>query len=142
MKRKWLRRAVLSLMACSAIAGIVPGAEAADVRILPIDTAKFVPGAKFDFDVEVANATDLKNVDITINGKKADSFFRKNLSKKSLDNGVVSYRVNDVHFAKAGTYTVKATATDATGNSVSQATYTVVQQKAARPAKKRHSLRR
>lgn len=135
MKRKWLRRAVLSLMACSAIAGIVPGAEAADVRILPIDTAKFVPGAKFDFDVEVANATDLKNVDITINGKKADSFFRKNLSKKSLDNGVVSYRVNDVHFAKAGTYTVKATATDATGNSVSQATYTVVQQKAARPAK-------
>lgn len=70
MKRKWLRRAVLSLMACSAIAGIVPGAEAADVRILPIDTAKFVPGAKFDFDVEVANATDLKNVDITIMARK------------------------------------------------------------------------
>ena len=70
MKRQWLKRAILSMVACGLLAGFIPGVQAADVRILPVDNAKFLAGAKFDFDVEVSKAKNLKNVDITVNGQK------------------------------------------------------------------------
>lgn len=56
------------MVACGSLAGFIPGVQAADVRILPVDNAKFLAGAKFDFDVEVSKAKNLKNVDITVNG--------------------------------------------------------------------------
>ena len=50
MKRQWLKRAILSMVACGSLAGFIPGVQAADVRILPVDNAKFLAGAKFDFE--------------------------------------------------------------------------------------------
>ena len=135
MKRQWLKRAILSMVACGSLLGVVPGVQAADVRILPVDTAKFLAGAKFDFDVEVSNAKDLKNVDITINGQNANQFFGQKLEGKDLGNGVVSYRVNQVNFPKTGKYTVRVSATDADGTNSADARYTVVQEKAQKQAK-------
>lgn len=123
------------MVACGSLLGVVPGVQAADVRILPVDTAKFVAGAKFDFDVEVFNAKDLKNVDITINGQNANQFFGQKLVAKELGNGVVSYRVNQVDFPKTGNYTVRVSATDADGTNAADARYKVVQEKAQKPAK-------
>ncbi|WP_287046877.1 alkaline phosphatase [Megasphaera sp.] len=135
MKRQWLKRVILSMVACGSLAGFIPGVQAADVRILPVDNAKFLAGAKFDFDVEVSKAKNLKNVDITVNGQKADKFFGQELKGKDLGNGVISYRANQVNFPKTGSYTVKATATDADGANSADARYTVVQEKAQRQAK-------
>lgn len=42
MKRQWLKRAILSMVACGSLAGFIPGVQAADVRILPVDNAKFL----------------------------------------------------------------------------------------------------
>ena len=135
MKKTWLKRAILSMMVCGSAFGIIPGVQAANVRILPVDNAKFLAGAKFDFDVEVSQAKNLKNVNITINNQPADKFFGKDLKATNLDNGVISYRVNNVNFPKAGSYTVQASATDDTGRNVSNARYTVVQEKAQKQAK-------
>ena len=123
------------MMVCGSAFGIIPGVQAANVRILPVDNAKFLAGAKFDFDVEVSQAKNLKNVDITINNQPAGKFFGKDLKATNLDNGVISYRVNSVNFPKAGNYTVQASATDDTGRNVSHARYTVVQEKAQKQAK-------
>lgn len=53
MEKKWLKRAILSAVLGSSFLGLLPSVEAAEVRILPVDRAKFWAGAKFDFDVEV-----------------------------------------------------------------------------------------
>ena len=135
MKKTWLKRAVLSMVVLGSVTGMVSSVQAADVRILPIDNAKFLAGARFDYDVEVSKAENLKHVDITINNQPADKFFGKELKVTDLDNGVISYRVNDVDFSKVGSYTVQASATDDTGRKVSQARYTVVKDKAQRQAK-------
>ena len=135
MKKTWLKRAILSMVVLGSVTGMVSSVQAADVRILPVDNAKFLAGARFDFDVEVSKAENLKNVDITINNQPADKFFGKELKVTNLDNGVISYRVNDVDFSKVGSYTVQASATDDTGRKVSQARYTVVKDKAPRQAK-------
>ena len=91
------------MVACGSLAGFIPGVQAADVRILPVDNAKFLAGAKFDFDIEVSKAKNLKNVDITVNGQKADKFFGQKLDAKDLGNGVISYRANQVNFPKSAT---------------------------------------
>lgn len=135
MKKQWMKGMILSMLAGSAVFASVMTADAADIRILPVDTAKFWSGARFDFNVEVANAKDLQNVDITINGRPAADVLGKALERQTLDNGVVSYRANDVTFGKTGGYTVSVAATDAEGKSTAEAAYTVVQEKAARPAK-------
>lgn len=135
MKRKWLRRAVLSLVACGSLFGMSSWVDAADITILPVDNAKFVSGGRFDFDVEVSHASGLKDVNITINGKTAESFFGQPLTVKDLGNGVVSYRINQVNFPETGTYDIKAAVSDNEGLSQAHATYTVVQEKAQRPAK-------
>ena len=92
-----------------------PGRTGSRCPDFTVDTAKFLAGAKFDFDVEVSNAKDLKNVDITINGQNANQFFGQKVEGKDLGNGVVSYRVNQVNFPKTGKYTVRVSATDADG---------------------------
>ena len=135
MKKMWLKRAVLSTLAFGLLAGLAPSAQAADIRILPVDNAKFLAGARFDFDVEVSKAKDLQDVDITINGQPAEKVFGQKLTAKDLGNGVTSYRVNQVSFSKTGQYTVQATAKDAAGTSSAKAGFTVVQLKAPRPAK-------
>ena len=135
MRKQWMKDMVLAMLAGSAAFASVMTADAADIRILPVDTAKFWSGAKFDFDVEVANAKDLGAVDITINGKSAADVLGKDLTRTVLDNGVTSFRANDVTFKKTGDYTVSVVANDAEGKSTASAAYKVVQEKAARPAK-------
>lgn len=135
MKKNWMKGMVLAMLASGAVLGSAMTADAADVRILPVDTAKFWAGAKFDFDVEVANAKNLQNVDIQINGQPAEKVLGAKLTAKDLGNGVTSYRANGVTFAKTGKYTVSVTANDATGKSFATAGYEVVQEKAAKKAK-------
>lgn len=135
MRKNWMKGMILAALAGSAFFGAAMHADAADIRILPVDTAKFWSGVKFDFDVEVANAKDLGAVDITINGKPADQVLGKSLTKTVLDNGVVSFRANDVSFKKTGDYKVSVTALDASGKSAADAAYTVVKEAAQKKAK-------
>lgn len=135
MKKNWMKGMVLAMLAGGAVFGSAMMADAADIRILPVDTAKFWAGAKFDFDVEVSNAKNLQNVDVLINGQPAEKVLGEKLTAKDLGNGVTSYRANGVTFAKTGKYTVSVTANDATGKSVASAGYEVVQEKAQKRAK-------
>lgn len=105
MKKNFLKAAVMTLVAGGAIFGTAMVSDAANVRILPVDTAKFWAGARFDFDVEVSGAKNLENVKVDINGVLADKFFGKNAVQKTLDNGVVSYRIDQVSFPKTGDIT-------------------------------------
>ena len=93
MKKNFLKAAVMTFVAGGAIFGTAMVSDAANVRILPVDTAKFWAGARFDFDVEVSGAKNLENVKVDINGVPVDKFFGKNAVQKTLDNGVVSYRI-------------------------------------------------
>lgn len=86
MKKNFLKAAVMTLVAGGAIFGTAMVSDAANVRILPVDTAKFWAGARFDFDVEVSGAKNLENVKVDINGVPADKFFGKNAVQKTLDN--------------------------------------------------------
>ena len=110
MRKHIMKAAVLGLLAGGAILGGVFQAQASDIRILPVDTAKFWSGARFDFDVEVSNAKNLQNVDVTINGVPAEKFFGKKAAVKDLGNGVTSFRIDDVTFAKPGKVEVAASA--------------------------------
>lgn len=85
-------------------------AQKSPITVLPIDKAKFLAGQKFDFAVEVANATNDK-VDVTINGKAADKFFGKAADVK-LDGATARYRIDQVSFDKAGTYDINVKAGD------------------------------
>ena len=135
MTKKWMKGVVLAMLAGSSLFASAMTADAAEIRILPVNTAKFWEGVKFDFDVEVSDAKDLRNVDITINGKPAADVLGRQLERKVLDNGVISYRANDVSFKKTGDYTVSVKADDASGRAAAEASYKVVREKAVRPAK-------
>lgn len=135
MKKNLLKAAVMTLVAGGAIFGTAMVSDAANVRILPVDTAKFWAGARFDFDVEVSGAKNLENVKVDINGVPADKFFGKNAVQKTLDNGVVSYRIDQVSFPKTGDITVTASANDNGVVSTSTAKYKVVNEKAVKRAK-------
>lgn len=135
MKKNWMKGLVFGMLAGGAMLGSTMGADAADIRILPVDTAKFWAGAKFDFDVEVSNAKNLQNVEILINGQPAEKVLGKALTAKDIGNGVMSYRADGVTFGKTGAYTVSVSANDATGKSVASAGYQVVQEKSQKKAK-------
>ncbi len=135
MRKTWMKAAVLGMLASTAILGGVFQAQASDIRILPVDTAKFWSGAKFDFDVEVANAKNLENVDVTINGTPAEKFFGKKAVTKDLGNGVTSFRIDQVSFPKTGKVEVAVTAKDSTGVSKAQASYDVVHEVSKKKAK-------
>ena len=135
MKKTWMKAAVCGLLAGGALFGGVFPSEAADIRILPVDNAKFWAGARFDFDVEVSNAKNLQSVDVKVNGVPADKFFGKPAVTKDLGNGVTSYRIDDVDFSKTGKIAVTVNAKDGLGLSTASAGYEVVQEKAAKKAK-------
>lgn len=134
MKKTW-KKAVLAMVAGSALFGGAVMADAADIRILPVDTAKFWAGARFDFEVEVSNAKNLQAADITVNGVAAEKFFGKKLVKTAEENGVTSFRVNQVAFPKTGKYTIAVKALDGGVESKAAAEYNVVKEKAPRLAK-------
>lgn len=135
MKKSWMKAAVCGLLAGGALFGGMFPSEASDIRILPVDTAKFWAGAHFDFDVEVSNAKNLQNVDVKVNGIPADKFFGKQAVVKDLGNGVTSYRIDDVDFSKTGKITVTVNAKDSLGTSTASAGYEVVHETAQKKAK-------
>lgn len=133
--KKWMKRLAAMMLAGGAVFSMSPDAQAADIRILPVDTAKFWSGSHFDFDVEVADAKNLGDVSIQVNGQDAEKFFGKPLERKDLGNGVTAFRVDDVTFPKTGDYKISVTANDATGMSTRTAGYTVVHEVAPKKAK-------
>ena len=135
MKKIWAKRLAAALLAGGTLMTMAPGAEAADIRILPVDTARFWAGSRFDFDVEVSKAQNLQDVQIQVNGKDAGTFFGKKLERKDLGNGVTSFRANQVSFPKSGKYQITVTAKDTSGNTSSKAGYTVVHEVAPKQAK-------
>lgn len=135
MKKSWMKAAVCGLLAGGALFGGMFPSEASDIRILPVDTAKFWAGAHFDFDVEVSNAKNLQNVDVKVNGILADKFFGKQAVVKDLGNGVTSYRIDDVDFSKTGKVAVTVNAKDSLGTSTASAGYEVVHETAQKKAK-------
>lgn len=135
MKKSWMKAAVCGLLAGGALFGGMFPSEASDIRILPVDTAKFWAGAHFDFDVEVSNAKNLQNVDVKVNGIPADKFFGKQAVMKDLGNGVTSYRIDDVDFSKTGKIAVTVNAKDSLGTSTASAGYEVVHETAQKKAK-------
>lgn len=135
MKKSWMKAAVCGLLAGGALFGGMFPSEASDIRILPVDTAKFWAGAHFDFDVEVSNAKNLQNVDVKVNGIPADKFFGKQAVVKDLENGVTSYRIDDVDFSKTGKIAVTVNAKDSLGTSTASAGYEVVHETAQKKAK-------
>lgn len=135
MKKSWMKAAVCGLLAGGALFGGMFPSEASDIRILPVDTAKFWAGAHFDFDVEVSNVKNLQNVDVKVNGIPADKFFGKQAVVKDLGNGVTSYRIDDVDFSKTGKIAVTVNAKDSLGTSTASAGYEVVHETAQKKAK-------
>lgn len=60
-----------------AITALLSSAVMAQVRILPIDKAKFIAGARFDFLVEIDGEAKFSELKVSINGKDAAQFFGK-----------------------------------------------------------------
>lgn len=135
MKKAWMKAAVCAVLAGGALLGGAFPSQASDIRILPVDTAKFWAGARFDFDVEVSNAKNLQSVDVQVNGVPAEKFFGKKAVTKDLGNGVTSYRIDDVDFAKTGKVEVTVNAKDSLGVSKATAGYNVVHEAAVKKAK-------
>ncbi len=102
-----------------------------NIRILPIDNAKFIVGQKFDFLVEFRNNNlQRDSINVTINGVNAQEFFNKDAIIWVKDN-ITSYRINSVSFKQIGLINVEAK----TSNYNSKITYKVVYQKAKKSAK-------
>ena len=80
--------------------------------ILPIDRAKFLAGQRFDLRVE-ANALAQKPTqwEVTIDGKSAESFFRKAGQMTNTSTTSQEQTFRDVALDEAGQYKVTATAT-------------------------------
>lgn len=135
MKKSQKKALVCGVLACMAVMGNMTGISAADIRILPVDTAKFWAGARFDFDVEVEAGKNLGNVTIDINGVPAEKVFGKSLVKKDLGNGVTSFRADNVTFKNPGKVSVSVKAVENGRVYASKADYSVVSEKALKKAK-------
>lgn len=135
MKKSQKKALVCGVLVCMAVMGNMTGISAADIRILPVDTAKFWAGARFDFDVEVEAGKNLGNVTIDINGVPAEKVFGKSLVKKDLGNGVTSFRADDVTFKNPGKVSVSVKAVENGRVYASKADYSVVSEKALKKAK-------
>lgn len=135
MKRNQKKALVCGVLAAMALLGNVWASSAADIRILPIDTAKFWAGVRFDFDVEVKAERNLGEVKVLLNGLPAERVLGKPLVRKDLGNGVTSFRADGVSFPKPGKVTVSVSAEENGRVYEKQAAYSVVQEKAKRKAK-------
>jgi alkaline phosphatase len=119
-----MKKSVLSIVS---IALLASGVEAAKVNILPVQGAKFLAGAKFDFRVELSEIKGTpREVAITINGRDAGTVFGKKLDMTTGAAGVQNYMVRDVMHKMTGKLEVIARGVDDAGVFVRQATYEVV----------------
>ena len=96
------------------------------IRILPINRAKFLAGQRFDFLVEFSDelAQSSQNLQVSINDTPAQNFFAKE-AKTTQNNGILSYRIDNVAFHKEGVYIVSAS----DGKHSAQVAYQVVVEK-------------
>ncbi|MEI7026371.1 alkaline phosphatase [Paenibacillus sp. y28] len=105
---------------------VVHGAEqtaGASVYIAPIDKAKLLAGAKFDFRVELNGLDTLPgSVSITVNGENAEQFFSKAFDKTNTETSQ-EFTIREVTIQKPGTYEVAVKADNGLSKSV---TYEVV----------------
>lgn len=135
-----------------------PSDNAKHIRILPIHNAKFLAGQRFDFLVEITqnsvsdlgensasqnstsenisqnsinqNNANTAQVQVRINGKNAQDFFGKS-PKVWSENGILSYRIDEVDLAEVGQYVVEVSH----NGSKASVAYSVVSQKAQKQAK-------
>ena len=103
-------------------------AEATKINILPVTGAKFLAGAKFDFRVELSDLKSAsRDLEITVQGKKAESFFRKPLVKSAGEGdkaaSIENYMVRDVSLNTTGTLEVIVKGVDDTGPFLAMAKY-------------------
>ncbi|WP_251454298.1 alkaline phosphatase [Veillonella intestinalis] len=103
-----------------------------DIKVLPINQAKFWQGQRFDFEVELPLGT--KQVAVTINGEDASKVFKETptLTQHSTH---ISYRINDVAFKEVGDKRVNVVAATNQGTLKQSASYKVVNEKAQKKAK-------
>ncbi len=103
-------------------------AEATKITILPVTGAKFLAGAKFDFRVELSDLKSAsRDLEITVQGKKAESFFRKPLVKSAGEGdkaaSIENYMVRDVSLNTTGTLEVIVKGVDDSGPFLAMAKY-------------------
>ncbi|MDR1518553.1 MAG: alkaline phosphatase [Planctomycetota bacterium] len=108
-------------------------AASAEPTLLPIDRAKFLAGQRFDFLVEVKDAS-ASGIIAAVNGKPAEEFFGKKGELKTVA-GVTSYRINQVAFPVAGDVAVKASAVVGGKEYSASAGYVVAMDKSAARAR-------
>jgi len=123
MKSKLMKSASVLMLSGALLVGsiAIPGAgaipihaaeaAASTIYVAPVDQAKFLAGAKFDFRVELQNLASKPNgVSITINGQSAEAFFGKSfVITNALDNSE-EYTIRDVTFTVPGVYEVQVKA--------------------------------
>jgi alkaline phosphatase len=103
-------------------------AEATKITILPVTGAKFLAGAKFDFRVELSDLKSAsRDLEITVQGKKAETFFRKPLVKSAGEGDkaatIENYMVRDVSLNTTGTLEVIVKGVDDSGPFLAMAKY-------------------
>lgn len=108
----------------SAVVPVYAAETAANsIYIAPIDKAKFLAGAKFDFRVELRDLTAKPgNVSITVNGQAAETFFGKSFVKSNEHENSEEYTIRDVVFQQPGMYSIRVQA----GNLQRSISYEVV----------------
>lgn len=101
-----------------------------NIRILPINRAKFLAGQRFDFLVEFSgelagqsgdSSEDSWQMQVLVNNKEASAFFGK-VPQIAHNNGVLSYRIDNVAFNEIGEYIITASK----GDNISNVAYNVV----------------
>lgn len=135
-KQKAILAAAVLGISCTMGAYLPSAGEAAgylapqeqNIKVLPIDNAKFLQGQRFDFAIEVKNGD--TGMDVQINGQDASKFFGKE-AKKSMEGSTAIYRIDDVSFSKAGEINIKVQA----GSEKREAKYVVTNEKAKKTAK-------
>jgi alkaline phosphatase len=103
-------------------------AEATKINILPVTGAKFLAGAKFDFRVELSELKSAsRDLEIIVQGKKAETFFRKPLVKSAGEGdkaaSTENYMVRDVSLNTTGTLEVIVKGVDDSGPFLAMAKY-------------------
>lgn len=126
---------ISGILASMLAAGNIFSLSAADIKILPIDTAKFWSGVYFDFDVEIKSQKNLDKVNIEINGVPAEKVLGKPFIKKDLGNGITSFRIDNARLKKTGKVTVTVNAEENGKLYKKSANYSVVSDKAKKKAK-------
>lgn len=133
-----MKRFTAKMAICLAIAGallfgtVFPGGPsalyaaetaAASVYIAPVDRAKILAGALFDFHVELNGFSSAPaSLSITINGQDAETFFGKPFLRSNPNDNAYNYDIKQVSFTAPGTYTVNVQA----GNAAKSVSYEVV----------------